>query len=41
MLISEKIKILYAKHKGRYGIDRMTHALFNDFMHYLMISSYK
>jgi len=31
MLISEKIKILYAKHKGRYGIDRMTHALFNDF----------
>lgn len=31
MLIYEKIKILYVKHKGRYGIDRMTHALFNDF----------
>jgi putative transposase len=28
---SEKIKILYAKHKGRYGVDRMVHALLNDY----------
>jgi putative transposase len=29
--ISEKITILYAKHKGRYGVHRMKHTLFNDY----------
>ena len=27
----EKIKELYKKHKGRYGVDRMTHALEQDY----------
>ena len=27
----EKIKMLFEKHKGRYGVDRMTHALLNDY----------
>ncbi len=31
ILISGKIKILYAKHKGRYGVHRMKHALLNDY----------
>lgn len=30
-LIVKYIKCLYKKHKGRYGIDRMTHALKNDY----------
>lgn len=29
--IIEKIKELYKKHKGRYGVDRMTHALEQDY----------
>lgn len=29
--ISEKIKMLYVKHKGRYGVDRMLHALLDDY----------
>ena len=29
--ITGKIKILYAKHTGCYGVDRITHALFNDY----------
>lgn len=29
--IIDKIKILYEKHKGRYGVDRMTHALEQDY----------
>ncbi|WP_312884164.1 IS3 family transposase [Clostridium psychrophilum] len=29
--ISERIKLLYVKHKGCYGVDRMTHALLNDY----------
>ena len=29
--IISKIKDLYEKHKGRYGVDRMTHALEQDF----------
>jgi putative transposase len=31
MHITEKIQMLFAKHKGRYGVDRMTHTLFNDY----------
>lgn len=31
ILISKKIKILYDKHKGRYGVLRMKHALLNDY----------
>lgn len=30
-VIIEKIKELYKKHKGRYGVDRMTHALKQDY----------
>lgn len=30
-IIIEKIKELYKKHKGRYGVDRMTHALEQDY----------
>ena len=30
-MILEKIKELYQKHKGRYGVDRMTHALEQDY----------
>ena len=30
-MILEKIKELYKKHKGRYGVDRMTHALEQDY----------
>lgn len=29
--IISKIKELYQKHKGRYGVDRMTHALEQDY----------
>lgn len=31
VLIIEKIKFLFEKHKGRYGVERMTKALHNDF----------
>jgi putative transposase len=31
LIILEKIKILYEKHKGRYGVLRMTHALKSDY----------
>jgi len=30
--IIEKIKLLYEKHKGRYGVYRMTHALEQDYL---------
>ena len=30
-MIVDKIKELYKIHKGRYGVDRMTHALEQDF----------